>query len=65
MTTQQEIPYAQWRSCLRKTAYATRKEAAEVAQRANRQEGRHSVEVYVCEWCGRYHAGHRKEKVRG
>ena len=60
-----EVSYHQWRSCLSKVKYETRKWASEAAQSVNRNRQEGKVEVYKCQFCSSWHVGGRKGERNG
>lgn len=55
--------YRRWRTCTRKRAYDTRKQAQTVVHRHAREGD--VVHAYRCPWCRRWHVGHPQPLRRG
>jgi hypothetical protein len=47
---------SEYSRCLRKKAYATKKEAKKIASFVRKK----ALEAYCCEFCGMFHIGHKK-----
>jgi hypothetical protein len=55
--------WLRWRTCTRKRAYSTRREAQVVVARHKREAD--TVAACQCRWCKRWHVGHSRSLRRG